>query len=85
MGAIVAVLVGIVIIGAEVGAAYWISTRTGLYRWAQEQVGPPRRDTRYHTRVNRLGPMFLCFVMLSIPLQGGLISIAGIAAAVGIL
>jgi hypothetical protein len=85
MGGIVAALVVILVIGAEVAAAYWISTRTGLYRWAQEQVGPPRRDTGFHARVNRLGPMFLCLVLLSIPLQGGLIIIAGIAAAVGVL
>ncbi len=85
MSAVVAAVVVIALLGADVGVVYWISTRTGLYRWAQEQIGPPRRSTGVHARLHRLGAMCLCMVVIGIPVQGGVVIVAGIAAAVGAL
>jgi hypothetical protein len=85
MGALVAVLAAALLIAVELAMVYWISSRTGLYRWAQGVVGPPRRDTAVHARMQRLGAMFLCLVLISIPVQGGVIILGGILAAVGVL
>lgn len=85
MGAAVAVLVVILLIVAEFAGTYWISKRTGLYGWAQEQLGPPRRQTTFHIGLSRVGAVCFCIVLIGLPIQGAVIILAGIAAAIGVL
>jgi hypothetical protein len=85
MGAVAAAAAVVVLIVAEFAGTYWISKRTGLYRWAQEQLGPPRRHTTFHIVLNRFGAVCFCLVLIGLPIQGAVLILAGIAAAIGVL
>jgi hypothetical protein len=63
---------------------YWVAKRTGLYRWAETQVGPARPG-RFQTRFRQLFAISICFVAISVPLQGLAVIVAGIIAAAGLL
>jgi hypothetical protein len=82
---VLAALAVLMVIAADIGAMYWIATRTGLYRWLDAQVGPPRRSTPLHLRLRRVVVFNLCVVVIGVPVQAAFILVAGIIAAVGVL
>lgn len=85
MGGIVAAVVVLLIVAADFGGTYWISKRTGLYGWALEQLGPPRRQTGFFLGLHRLGAVGFCIVLIGVPIQGAVAILAGVAAAIGVL
>ena len=81
-------IVALVIVGLEVGQIaliLWVSRRTGMYAWAQSVSGPPRRDTPFFIRLQKLQALFLCLLLVSLPVQGAVVIVAGVAAAIGAL
>ena len=81
-------IVALVIVGLEVGQIaliLWASRRTGMYAWAQSVSGPPKRDTPCFIRLHKLQAISLCFVLVSLPIQGAVVIVAGVGAAIGAL
>jgi hypothetical protein len=83
MFSLIATAVVLALIAADIALVYWIATRTGLYGWADSQLGPPRRPTPAQLRFRKIGVWSLCGIMIGIPVQAALVIVAGIVAAMG--
>lgn len=73
-------------IAADIGVSYWLAKKLGLVRWLETQ--PPLGMGAGSTLTpfgRRLIVIVMSVFLISIPIQGGVILVAGILAAIHVI